>query len=130
MEQGCCGHSNHLAAVGGLSVRLCVTPSTNSAAFPEQNPAVEEAEDDRHKPKLLDEKEEMEQPQIKVPMEVPERDEERGKPEEKVQLDRPDQGKEGCGEGPSALGLLWVKVLISAGRLVDWCAVGCSWGWL
>ncbi|XP_065591435.1 solute carrier family 38 member 10 [Cyrtonyx montezumae] len=60
--------------------------------LPEQNPAVEEAEDDRLKPKLLDEKEEMEQPQIKVPMEVPERDEERGKAEEKVQLDRPDQG--------------------------------------
>ncbi|NXJ70308.1 S38AA protein, partial [Rostratula benghalensis] len=65
-----------------------------AAAFAEQNPAVEEAEDDRHKPKLL-EKEEMEQPQIKVPMEVPKREEEeeeRGKPEEKVQLDRPDQG--------------------------------------
>ncbi|XP_040386094.1 LOW QUALITY PROTEIN: putative sodium-coupled neutral amino acid transporter 10 [Cygnus olor] len=60
--------------------------------IPEQNPAAEEAEDDRDKPKLLDEKEEMEQPQIKVPMEVPKRDEERGKPEEKVQLDRPDQG--------------------------------------
>ncbi|NXG80623.1 S38AA protein, partial [Baryphthengus martii] len=61
----------------------------------DQNPAAEEAEDaedDRHKPKLLDEKEEMEQPQIKVPMEVPKREEERGKPEEKVQLDRPDQG--------------------------------------
>ncbi|NWS61771.1 S38A3 protein, partial [Chunga burmeisteri] len=60
--------------------------------IPDQNPAVEEAEDDRDKPKLLDEKEEMEQPQIKVPMEVPKREEERGKPEEKVQLDRPDQG--------------------------------------
>ncbi|NWT47034.1 S38A3 protein, partial [Chroicocephalus maculipennis] len=59
--------------------------------IPDQNPAVEEAEDDRDKPKLL-EKEEMEQPQIKVPMEVPKREEERGKPEEKVQLDRPDQG--------------------------------------
>ncbi|NXT59195.1 S38AA protein, partial [Pluvianellus socialis] len=58
----------------------------------DQNPAVEEAEDDRDKPKLVDEKEEMEQPQIKVPMEVPKREEERGKPEEKVQLDRPDQG--------------------------------------
>ncbi|NXV77967.1 S38AA protein, partial [Atlantisia rogersi] len=58
----------------------------------DQNPAVEEAEDERDKPKLLDEKEEMEQPQIKVPMEVPKRDEERGKAEEKVQLDRPDQG--------------------------------------
>ncbi|NXI69688.1 S38A3 protein, partial [Anseranas semipalmata] len=64
----------------------------DSVKIPDQNPAVEEAEDDRDKPKLLDEKEEMEQPQIKVPMEVPKRDEERGKPEEKVQLDRPDQG--------------------------------------
>uniref|UniRef100_A0A8C6IXQ2 Amino acid transporter transmembrane domain-containing protein n=1 Tax=Melopsittacus undulatus TaxID=13146 RepID=A0A8C6IXQ2_MELUD len=62
--------------------------------IPDQNPAVEEAEDDRDKPKLLDEKEEMEQPQIKVPMQVPKREEEeeRGKLEEKVQLDRPDQG--------------------------------------
>ncbi|NXE16699.1 S38A3 protein, partial [Lophotis ruficrista] len=60
--------------------------------IPDQDPAAEEAEDDRDKPKLLDEKEEMEQPQIKVPMEVPEREEERGKPQEKVQLDRPDQG--------------------------------------
>lgn len=66
---------------------------------------MEEAEDDRDKPKLLDEKEEMEQPQIKVPMEVPERDEERGKLEEKVQLDRPDQGEEEFGAGVSALGL-------------------------
>ncbi|KGL89982.1 Putative sodium-coupled neutral amino acid transporter 10, partial [Charadrius vociferus] len=63
----------------------------DSVKIPDQNPAVEEAEDDRDKPKLLD-KEEMEQPQIKVPMEVPKREEERGKPEEKVQLDRPDQG--------------------------------------
>ncbi|PKU31751.1 sodium-coupled neutral amino acid transporter 10 [Limosa lapponica baueri] len=63
----------------------------DSVKIPEQNPAVEEAEDDRDKPKLL-EKEEMEQPQIKVPMEVPKREEERGKLEEKVQLDRPDQG--------------------------------------
>ncbi|XP_075626951.1 solute carrier family 38 member 10 [Balearica regulorum gibbericeps] len=64
----------------------------DSVKIPDQNPAVEEAEDDRDKPKLLDEKEEMEQPQIKVPMEVPKREEERGKPEEKVQLDRPDPG--------------------------------------
>ncbi|XP_050175266.1 putative sodium-coupled neutral amino acid transporter 10 isoform X3 [Myiozetetes cayanensis] len=60
--------------------------------IPEQNPAVEEPEDDRDKPKLLEEKEEMEQPQIKMPMQVPKREEERGKAEEKVQLDRPDQG--------------------------------------
>ncbi|NWS78235.1 AVT6B protein, partial [Crotophaga sulcirostris] len=64
----------------------------DSVKISDQNPAVEEAEDDRDKPKLADEKEEMEQPQIKVPMEVPKREEERGKLEEKVQLDRPDQG--------------------------------------
>ncbi|XP_030317526.1 putative sodium-coupled neutral amino acid transporter 10 isoform X2 [Calypte anna] len=65
----------------------------DSLKIPEQNPAVEEAEDDRDKPKLLEEKEEMEQPQIKVPMEVLEREEEeRGKLDEKVQLDRPDPG--------------------------------------
>lgn len=66
---------------------------------------MEEAEDDRDKPKLLDEKEEMEQPQIKVPMEVPKREEERGKPEEKVQLDRPDQGNEEPGGRVPALEL-------------------------
>ncbi|NXA35865.1 S38A3 protein, partial [Eudromia elegans] len=60
--------------------------------IPDQKPVVEEAEDDRDKPKLLDEKEEMEQPQIKVPMEVPERDEGGEKLQEHMQLDRPDQG--------------------------------------
>ncbi|NWW75019.1 S38A3 protein, partial [Climacteris rufus] len=64
----------------------------DSIKLPEQNPVVEEPEDDRDKPKVQEEKEEMEQPQIKVPMQVPKRDEERGKVEEKVQLDRPDQG--------------------------------------
>ncbi|NXU16537.1 S38A3 protein, partial [Pardalotus punctatus] len=64
----------------------------DAVKLPEQNPVVEEPEDDRDKPKVLEEKEEMEQPQIKVPMQVPKREEERGKVEEKVQLDRPDQG--------------------------------------
>ncbi|NXR70316.1 AVT6B protein, partial [Rhadina sibilatrix] len=64
----------------------------DSVKLPEQNPVVEEPEDDRGKPKVPEEKEEMEQPQIKVPVQMPERDEERGKVEEKVQLDRPDQG--------------------------------------
>ncbi|NWI13000.1 S38A3 protein, partial [Crypturellus soui] len=64
----------------------------DSVKIPDQQPAVEEAEDDRDKPKLLDEKEEMEQPQIKVPMEVPERAEDGEKLREQVQLDRPDQG--------------------------------------
>ncbi|NXK65443.1 AVT6B protein, partial [Sylvietta virens] len=63
----------------------------DSVKLPEQNPMVEEPEDDRDKPKVP-EKEEMEQPQIKVPVQVPKREEERGKVEEKVQLDRPDQG--------------------------------------
>ncbi|NWX93958.1 S38A3 protein, partial [Nothoprocta pentlandii] len=64
----------------------------DSVKIPDQKPVVEEPEDDRDKPKLLEEKEEMEQPQIKVPMEVPERDEEGEKLQEQVQLDRPDQG--------------------------------------
>ncbi|NXH54842.1 AVT6B protein, partial [Rhabdornis inornatus] len=65
----------------------------DSVKLPEQNPVVvEEPEDDRDKPKVPEEKEEMEQPQIKVPVQVPKREEERGKLEEKVQLDRPDQG--------------------------------------
>ncbi|XP_039937399.1 LOW QUALITY PROTEIN: putative sodium-coupled neutral amino acid transporter 10 [Hirundo rustica] len=64
----------------------------DSVQLPEQNPVVEEPEDDRDKPKVPEEKEEMEQPQIKVPVQVPKREEERGKVEEKVQLDRPDQG--------------------------------------
>lgn len=96
----------------------------NHPSFADQNPAVEEAEDDRDKPKQLEEKEEMEQPQIKVPMEVPNR-EERGKLEEKVQLDRPDQGNEEPGESAPALapaggktsfteGLFQINPLISA----------------
>ncbi|NWT59041.1 S38A3 protein, partial [Erythrocercus mccallii] len=64
----------------------------DSVKLPEQNPVVEEPEDDRDKPKVPEEKEEMEQPQIKVPVQMPKREEERGKVEEKVQLDRPDQG--------------------------------------
>ncbi|XP_025072685.1 putative sodium-coupled neutral amino acid transporter 10 isoform X3 [Alligator sinensis] len=63
-----------------------------AAKIADQDPVAEGAEDDRNKPKLPDEKDEMEQPQIKVPMEVPERNEAREKQEEKVQLDRPDQG--------------------------------------
>ncbi|NXT61376.1 AVT6B protein, partial [Chaetops frenatus] len=64
----------------------------DAVKLPEQNPVVEEPKDDRDKPKVPKEKEEMEQPQIKVPVQVPKREEERGKAEEKVQLDRPDQG--------------------------------------
>ncbi|XP_019397834.1 PREDICTED: putative sodium-coupled neutral amino acid transporter 10 isoform X2 [Crocodylus porosus] len=63
-----------------------------AAKIADQDPVAEGAEDDRDKPKLPDEKDEMEQPQIKVPMDVPERNEAGEKQEEKVQLDRPDQG--------------------------------------
>lgn len=75
------------------------TSSLPHPVFAEQNPVVEEPEDDRDKPKVPEEKEEMEQPQIKVPVQVPKREEERGKVEEKVQLDRPDQGKGDPGKG-------------------------------
>lgn len=58
--------------------------------FSDQNPALEAMVDNHDKPKAPNEKEEMEQPQIKVPIEVPKRDKEKAK--EEVQLDRPDQG--------------------------------------
>lgn len=63
----------------------------------------------------------MEQPQIKVPMEVPKREEERGKPEEKVQLDRPDQGNEEPGERVPALELRGVRCRTIADKDSDTC---------
>ncbi|XP_063817176.1 solute carrier family 38 member 10 isoform X2 [Pseudophryne corroboree] len=56
-----------------------------------QKPIVEEPADDRDKPKLPPKKVEQEQPQIKGPIDVPQKEEEKRKQEE-VQLDRPDQG--------------------------------------
>ncbi|CAI9597641.1 unnamed protein product [Staurois parvus] len=56
-----------------------------------QKPAVEEPADDRDKPKLPSKKDEVEQPQIKGPIDVPQPVEEKRKQEE-VQLDRPDKG--------------------------------------
>lgn len=65
----------------------------------------------------------MEQPQIKVPMEVPKREEERGKPEEKVQLDRPDQGNEEPGERVPALELGGVHCRTILDKDPDLCLV-------
>nr|XP_031531805.1 putative sodium-coupled neutral amino acid transporter 10 [Vicugna pacos] len=62
-----------------------------AAWLPGQKPAVDAAEDGRDKPKLPEEKEEMEQAQIKGPVNVPPREDTKEKPEE-VQLDRPGQG--------------------------------------
>ncbi|XP_075701608.1 solute carrier family 38 member 10 isoform X2 [Rhinoderma darwinii] len=55
-----------------------------------QKPIVEESEDDRDKPKLPPKQVEMEQPQIKGPIDVPQKEEGKRKQQE-VQLDRPDQ---------------------------------------
>ncbi|XP_072259596.1 solute carrier family 38 member 10 isoform X2 [Pyxicephalus adspersus] len=56
-----------------------------------QKPVVEEPADDRDKPKLPPKKDEVEQPQIKGPIDVPQPEEGKRKQEE-VQLDRPDKG--------------------------------------
>lgn len=57
-----------------------------------QKPIVEEeAADDRDKPKLPPKAAEVEQPQIKGPIDVPQKEEGKRK-EQEVQLDRPDQG--------------------------------------
>ncbi|XP_069511257.1 solute carrier family 38 member 10 isoform X2 [Ambystoma mexicanum] len=64
------------------------------AQIPDLNPAMKEPEDDRDKPKGQNEKAEVEQPQIKVPIEVVPQEEagKEKKKQEEVQLDRPDQG--------------------------------------
>ncbi|XP_036609966.1 putative sodium-coupled neutral amino acid transporter 10 isoform X2 [Trichosurus vulpecula] len=64
---------------------------SDSAKISVQNPVVEVAKDNRDKPKLPNKKDEVEPPQIKGPVNVPQRDEHKEKQEE-VQLDRPDQG--------------------------------------
>ncbi|XP_013929040.1 PREDICTED: putative sodium-coupled neutral amino acid transporter 10 [Thamnophis sirtalis] len=68
-----------------------INKEQDSAKISDQDPAVQEVADNRDRPKLVNEKEEVEQPQIKVPMDVPKR-EDKEKPKEEVQLDRPDQG--------------------------------------
>ncbi|XP_014644841.1 PREDICTED: putative sodium-coupled neutral amino acid transporter 10 [Ceratotherium simum simum] len=62
-----------------------------AARLPGQNPVVDVAGDGREKPKLPNEKDEMEQAQIKGPVNMPEREDAEEKQEE-VQLDRPGQG--------------------------------------
>ncbi|XP_034497219.1 putative sodium-coupled neutral amino acid transporter 10 isoform X2 [Ailuropoda melanoleuca] len=62
-----------------------------AARLPGQNPIVDVAEDGRDKPKLPDEKDEMEQAQIKGPVNVPQREGAKEKQDE-AQLDRPGQG--------------------------------------
>ncbi|XP_044532429.1 putative sodium-coupled neutral amino acid transporter 10 [Gracilinanus agilis] len=64
---------------------------SDSAKISVQNPVVEVAKDSRDKLKLPNKKDEVEPPQIKGPVNVPQRDEHKEKQEE-VQLDRPDQG--------------------------------------
>lgn len=61
------------------------------AQLPGQNPIVGVAEDSRDKPKRPQEKDEMEQAQIKGPVDMPQREGAKEKQEE-VQLDRPGQG--------------------------------------
>uniref|UniRef100_A0A0B8RX75 Putative sodium-coupled neutral amino acid transporter 10-like n=1 Tax=Philothamnus irregularis TaxID=1899461 RepID=A0A0B8RX75_9SAUR len=68
-----------------------INKEQDSAKISDQDPAVQEVADNRDRPKLVNEKEEVEQPQIKVPMDMPKR-EDKEKPKEEVQLDRPDQG--------------------------------------
>uniref|UniRef100_A0A8C9E6K6 Solute carrier family 38 member 10 n=1 Tax=Phocoena sinus TaxID=42100 RepID=A0A8C9E6K6_PHOSS len=62
-----------------------------AAQLPGQNPIVDVAEDSRDKPKLPNEKDEMEQAQIKGPVNLPPREDAKEKQEE-AQLDRPGQG--------------------------------------
>ncbi|XP_070596294.1 solute carrier family 38 member 10 isoform X2 [Erythrolamprus reginae] len=68
-----------------------INKEQDSAKISDQDPAVQEVADNRDRPKSMNEKEEVEQPQIKVPMDMPKR-EDKEKPKEEVQLDRPDQG--------------------------------------
>ncbi|XP_017919099.1 PREDICTED: putative sodium-coupled neutral amino acid transporter 10 isoform X3 [Capra hircus] len=76
------------AAAGAVKVEAAQLPGT---WLPGQNPIVDVAEDGRDKPKLPNEKDEMEQAQIKGPVNVPPREEAKEK-QEAAQLDRPGQG--------------------------------------
>ncbi|XP_032285383.1 putative sodium-coupled neutral amino acid transporter 10 isoform X5 [Phoca vitulina] len=75
-------------AKGIIKAEAARLPGTQ---LPGQNPIVDVAEDGRDKPKLPNEKDEMEQAQIKGPVDVPQREGAKEK-EEEAQLDRPGQG--------------------------------------
>ncbi|XP_026936786.1 solute carrier family 38 member 10 isoform X2 [Sagmatias obliquidens] len=75
-------------AEGAMKAEAAQLPGTR---LPGQNPIVDVAEDSRDKPKLPNEKDEMEQAQIKGPVNVPPREDAKEKQEE-AQLDRPGQG--------------------------------------
>ncbi|XP_040100742.1 putative sodium-coupled neutral amino acid transporter 10 isoform X5 [Oryx dammah] len=78
-------------AEGGRLGEAAGAVKVEAAQLPGQNPIVDVAEDGRDKPKLPNEKDEMEQAQIKGPMNVPPREEAKEK-QEAAQLDRPGQG--------------------------------------
>ncbi|XP_049557486.1 putative sodium-coupled neutral amino acid transporter 10 isoform X3 [Orcinus orca] len=80
-------------AEGAMKAEAAQLPGTRlpGTRLSGQNPIVDVAEDSRDKPKLPNEKDEMEQAQIKGPVNVPPREGAKEKQEE-AQLDRPGQG--------------------------------------
>ncbi|XP_029066761.1 putative sodium-coupled neutral amino acid transporter 10 isoform X4 [Monodon monoceros] len=80
-------------AEGAMKAEAAQLPGTRlpGTRLSGQNPIVDVAEDSRDKPKLPNEKDEMEQAQIKGPVNLPPREDAREKQEE-AQLDRPGQG--------------------------------------
>uniref|UniRef100_E1BF27 Solute carrier family 38 member 10 n=1 Tax=Bos taurus TaxID=9913 RepID=E1BF27_BOVIN len=78
-------------AEGGRLEEAKGAVKVEAAQLPGQNPIVDVAEDGRDKPKLPNEKDEMEQAQIKGPVNVPPREDAKEK-QEAAQLDRPGQG--------------------------------------
>ncbi|XP_045046170.2 solute carrier family 38 member 10 isoform X5 [Desmodus rotundus] len=78
----------HAEAEGAMEAEAAQLPGTRLSA---QDPGMDVASDSRDKPKLPREKDEMEQAQIKGPVDVPPREDAKEKQEE-AQLDRPGQG--------------------------------------
>ncbi|TEA30682.1 hypothetical protein DBR06_SOUSAS4110136 [Sousa chinensis] len=80
-------------AEGAMKAEAAQLPGTRlpGTRLSGQNPIVDVAKDSRDKPKLPNEKDEMEQAQIKGPVNVPPREDAKEKQEE-AQLDRPGQG--------------------------------------